>query len=140
MFELILRFPFLFFALPPDNQEITTLGEDAKVRKIPENLLVVLRVLEGPEPGKGYQITEAPLTIGRDNICSITINDPRMSRQHAVIYYYHPDFFIKDLGSTNGTFVNERMVKQTRLKNGDQIRMGGTLFEIIITKLSEDQK
>ena len=139
MLELTFRFPFLLFALPPDNQEITTLGEDAKVGKIPEDFLVVLRMLEGPEPGKGYQITETPLTIGRDNLCTITINDPRMSRQHAVIYYYHPDFFLKDLGSTNGTFVNDRLVKQARLKSGDRIRMGGTLFEFIMSKLSEDK-
>ncbi len=135
--EGILIFPFLLFALPPDEQEITTLGDDAKIRKIPDDLLVVLRIIEGPEPGKGFQISQTPITIGRDNICTITINDPRMSRQHAVLYYYHPDFFLKDLGSTNGTFVNDRRIKQAQIKNGDKIRMGGTLFEFIMSKLEE---
>ena len=135
--EGILIFPFLLFALPPDEQEITTLGDDAKVKKIPDDLLVVLRIIEGPEPGKGFQISQTPITIGRDNICTITINDPRMSRQHAVLYYYHPDFFLKDLGSTNGTFVNDRRIKQAQIKNGDKIRMGGTLFEFIMSKLEE---
>jgi len=130
-----LSLPWFLFALPPDEQGITTLEDDAKVRQVPENLVVLLRVVQGAEQGRGYQITETPLTIGRDKLCGISINDTRMSRQHAGIYYLAPDFFVKDLGSTNGVFVNNKKVKQTRLASGDRIQMGGTIFEFIVSKL-----
>jgi pSer/pThr/pTyr-binding forkhead associated (FHA) protein len=129
------RLPLIFFALPPSNEEITTLGDESKVHQIPDNLVVLLRVLQGAEQGKGYQIHETPLTIGRDKICSISINDTRLSRQHAGIYFLAPDFFIKDLASTNGVFVNARKVKQIKLNSGDQIQMGSTLFEFIVSRL-----
>jgi pSer/pThr/pTyr-binding forkhead associated (FHA) protein len=134
------RLPWLWFAIPPVNEEITTLGDESKVHQIPEDLVVLLRVLQGAELGKGYQITETPLTIGRDKICTISINDSRLSRQHAGIYYLGPDFFIKDLASTNGVFVNARKVKQIKLNSGDQVQMGSTLFEFIVSKLSGAKK
>ena len=136
MVEMSLSWRWLLFALPPDKQEITSLGEDAKVKKLPDDLLVLLRVIEGAEPGKGYQINEMPITIGRDKICKIMVNDSKMSRQHAGIYYYSPDFFIKDLASTNGTLVNDKPVKQARLRSGDRIKLGGTVFEFIVSKMS----
>lgn len=129
------RLPMFLFALPPDNEEITTLGDESKVRQIPDELVVLLRVMQGPEQGKGYQITETPLTVGRDKICTISINDTRMSRQHAGIYYMAPDFFLKDLASTNGVFVNGKKVKQAKLNSGDQVQMGSALFEFIVSKL-----
>ena len=132
---ITLRLPWMFFAMPPDEKEITTLGDDAKVHKVPDDLLVLLRVVQGAEPGKGYQITQTPLTIGRDKICTISINDSRMSRQHAAFYYLVPDFFVKDLASTNGVMVNGRKIKQVKLNSGDQILMGGTMFEFIISRL-----
>jgi len=137
--EGIMRLPALLFALPPDEKEITTLGDDAKVHQVPEDLLVVLRVVQGPEPGKGYQITETPLTIGRDQLCSISINDSRMSRQHGAVYYLAPDFYVKDLVSTNGVFVNGNKIKHCQLSNGDRIQLGGTVFEFIISKLAEEK-
>lgn len=62
-----------------------------------------------------------------------------MSRQHAVILFYAPDFFIKDLASTNGTYLNDKPIKQARLKSGDKIQMGQTIFEFIVSKLEESK-
>jgi pSer/pThr/pTyr-binding forkhead associated (FHA) protein len=137
MNEMVIQLPVLAFVLATDDQGITTLDKAAKVQKTPPDIVVMLRVLEGPDAGKSFQIYETPATIGRDKICTISIKDSRMSRQHAAIFYYAPDFFLKDLASTNGTFLEDKQVKQARLKNGDKIRMGQTLFEFIVSKLSE---
>ncbi len=118
-----------------DKQEITTLGDEAKVRDIPEDIMVMLRVKKGAEPGRGYQITKTPVSIGRDTLSNISINDTRMSRQHAALFFLPPDFYLKDLGSTNGTYVNNKRIKQATLKNGDLVRIGNTEFEFIVSEV-----
>lgn len=65
-----------------------------------------LRLQKGPEPGKVYPLMSASLTIGRDPMAEITINDPEVSRQHARLSRTLSGYRIQDLGSTNGTFVD----------------------------------
>jgi pSer/pThr/pTyr-binding forkhead associated (FHA) protein len=115
------------------DQEITLLGDDAKAKDLPEGMMVMLRVVEGEEKGKGYPISKVPASLGRDSLCDISISDTRMSRQHAMIFFYAPNFFLKDLGSTNGTFVNDKRIKQAEIKNGDQVKVGGTRLEFIVS-------
>ncbi len=67
------------------------------------------------------------LTIGRDMGCSIRIDDPLVSRKHALIEFVSDRAFIKDLGSTNATYVNKNPLKpgeQKRLRKGDIIKIG----------------
>ncbi len=80
---------------------------------------------------KGDQEKEFPLkgdlvTIGRgpDNSCSL--EDQVVSRHHAEISAKGPDFLIKDLGSSNGTWVNRERIETHRLVDGDEIKIGGT--------------
>jgi len=118
---------------PLDDQEITTLGDEAKAKEIPEGMMVMLRVVEGQEAGKGYPVHKVPVTLGRDAISDISITDTRMSRQHAMLFFYSPDFYLKDLGSTNGTFVNDKRIKQAIIKNGDKVKVGSTVLEFIVS-------
>jgi len=122
---------------PVDDQEITTLGQDAKAREVPEGMMVMLRVLEGQEVGRGYPIHKTPVSLGRDALCDVSILDSRMSRQHAMLLYFQPDFFIKDLGSTNGSFVNDKRIKQALIKNGDHLKLGSTVLEFIVSRTDE---
>lgn len=124
---------------PVDDQEITTLGQDAKAREVPEGMMVMLRVLEGQEVGRGYPIHKVPVSLGRDALCDVSILDSRMSRQHAMLFYYQPDFYLKDLGSTNGSFVNDKRIKQALIKNGDKIKLGSTLLEFIVSSTEAAQ-
>ena len=139
MSEMTMRLPWVCFALSTDDQGVTSLGDEAKVQKLSDDLVVMLRVVSGAEPGKGYQIRQTPATIGRDRICAISVKDARMSRQHAAIFYLAPDFFIKDMASTNGTFLNDKPITQAKLKSGDRVRLGGTVFEFIVSKLGEGE-
>ena len=116
-----------------DEQEITTLGEEAKAKEIPEGMMVMLRVVEGQEVGKGYPVHKVPATLGRDELSDISISDTRMSRQHAMLFYFAPSFYLKDLGSTNGTFVNDKRIKQAAIKNADKIKLGNTVLEFIVS-------
>ena len=118
---------------PVDQQEITTLGDEAKAREVPEGMMVMLRVLEGQEVGRGYPINKTPVSLGRDTLCDIAILDQRMSRQHAMLFYFQPDFYLKDLGSTNGSFVNDKRIKQALIKNGDHLKVGATVLEFIVS-------
>ena len=78
-----------------------------------------------------YQLTEAVTVIGRSRRCDIVLTDANVSRQHAEIRKQDDGFMLLDLGSTNGTRVNRRDVKQVVLQHGDRIELGTTelLFE-----------
>ena len=78
-----------------------------------------------------YQLTEPVTVIGRSRRCAIVLTDPNVSRQHAEIRKQDDGFMLLDLGSTNGTRVNRRDVKQVVLQHGDRIELGTTelLFE-----------
>lgn len=73
---------------------------------------------------------EKTIIIGRDKSCNITLNDPLVSRRHAKITVIEgKKFYIEDLNSTNGTYVNNNPIlkgKKILLKKNDKIRMGST--------------
>lgn len=68
-------------------------------------------------------------TIGRSNKSNITIKDPFISKKHAKIVKEDNEYFIIDLDSANGTFVNEEQILDAvRLKNSDNIKIGNINF------------
>ena len=64
------------------------------------------------------------LTIGRQSDCDVVLNLARVSRQHARIERRGDDFWLRDLGSTNGTLLAGRRIDEHPLQNGDTIRIG----------------
>lgn len=72
------------------------------------------------------------ITIGRANTCELTLNDSKASRQHARITQQQDDYWIEDLGSSNGVFVNDKRISTvTRLTPGDQILIGDSRLEVV---------
>ena len=72
------------------------------------------------------------LTIGRSPSVSIPIDDKTLSREHTQVYVQGNRYFVRDLGSKNGTYLNNQLVKQpTPLKHGDRIRVGSASFMIL---------
>ena len=65
----------------------------------------------------------------------IIINDPETSRKHCAIDIYENKFVIRDLESTNGTFINDTRVKEDLLKEGDRIRIGNTLLTFVVKSI-----
>ena len=83
--------------------------------------------LEAPT-GERHLLTNEPLTFGRLPECDVTVNDPNVSRRHAEVRAEGAFFVVTDLGSTNGTLVNDRPVATRRLVDGDVVGVGATRF------------
>ena len=85
-----------------------------------------------------YGIKENTL-IGRSKKCDIYVKDPFMSKENTQIYLHDGKFYIKDLESTNGTFVNGKQLldKPAKLKDSDKITIGGVDFLFVDTFVPE---
>lgn len=83
--------------------------------------------------GRRVALGSEDFTIGRMPGCSLVIEDPRVSRNHAAVVVIDGIAYIRDLGSTNGTFVNgQRVTKETPLRSGDDIKVGGSEIAYLI--------
>jgi len=90
--------------------------------------MILLRAKEGTCKGMVFKIEKDSVVLGRETECDIQIPDQGVSRRHAEIYRIGEMYFIRDLGSRNGTFVNEEQVAEEMLRNGDSIRIGATVL------------
>ena len=88
-----------------------------------QNLVTVV-VVEGPATGTEVVVDRGGMVIGRNAGADISLPDDALSGVHAAIELGLAGFRIRDLGSTNGTFVNGSQVQATDLKNGDRITLG----------------
>jgi Inner membrane component of T3SS, cytoplasmic domain/Domain of unknown function (DUF4389) len=87
-----------------------------------------LVIVEGPDAGKEFDVS-ASTTVGREG--DVVLNDSEVSRRHATLSFDGSAVTVADLGSTNGTFVNEERVDAARqLGPGDRLRIGTTVFEL----------
>ncbi len=87
--------------------------------------------LRGPQ-GE-WELREAVTVLGRSRRCGIVLTDPNVSREHAEVRRQGDGFMLRDLGSTNGTRLNRRDVKQAVLQHGDRIELGTT--ELVFERL-----
>lgn len=86
----------------------------------------------GPEIGKRYAINEAELTVGRDFGNTIIVDLDNVSRRHCQFSNRDGKVFLSDLGSTNGTFLNDDDVaRETVLRSGDLVKVGGAIFKFL---------
>ena len=85
---------------------------------------ITLRILDGSDRGKVFDDIPVPITIGREEGNSIQLNDDRISRFHLKIQRDHEDIVLTDLGSTNGSRVNNEEVHLRILRHGDLISVG----------------
>ena len=75
-----------------------------------------------------FELSERPITVGRSPEADVVILDEKASRIHCGIRLWDGEFYVKDLKSRNGTYVNDQRVDVAKLKSGDRIRVGGILF------------
>jgi pSer/pThr/pTyr-binding forkhead associated (FHA) protein len=89
-----------------------------------------LAVTAGVGAGRLLELGEGRFVIGRDASCDLTVDDPKVSGEHAEIIRSGSSFVLRDLGSTNGTYVNgERVDGRRRLHEGDRLQIGDTELE-----------
>lgn len=86
---------------------------------------IALTALEGGEKDRVYQISRSVTVIGRAD-GEIRLADPRVSSRHAQVELVDGEAWLRDLGSTNGTYVNGKRIELARLKHLDEVSVGGT--------------
>jgi len=90
-----------------------------------------LLVMTGPQQGCSYAIIMDSFAIGRDSGNQLSLTDGSASREHCVILRQGDDFVIRDLGSFNGTLVNDARVTERVLVHGDWIKIGRSLLQFL---------
>jgi len=88
-----------------------------------------LILIEEGKPSKAFRLSKDRVIIGRLAESDIVLADPGASRRHAEVRRHDGEFVIADLGSTNGTMVNESTVGEQALEEGDRITIGKTVLE-----------
>ena len=78
--------------------------------------------------GNQYEIVDSEIAMGRSQQCHVVLEDRRSSRKHSLIRREGKKYFIKDLGSANGTLLNGDRVDEQELQSGDEIQIGDTKF------------
>ncbi len=96
-----------------------------------------LAVLEGLDSGRIFTIDRPRTVVGRGE-ADIVINDSEISRQHAAIEVHGARVLVRDMGSTNGVFVNDVKVSQAELENRGEFRLGGTRLMLIVADQESD--
>jgi pSer/pThr/pTyr-binding forkhead associated (FHA) protein len=79
--------------------------------------------IDGPQRGELYTLSQQSL-VGTDPTCQVVLTDQYMSTKHAEVKVEKGVWIVRDLGSTNGTYVNDQRISQRELVDGDFIRFG----------------
>ena len=112
--------------LPPSvvaaAQAMAADGESGTTRVRAAAPKFVLRGVSGNTFGKMYGVT-GPMTIGRSAECDIAIPVEEISRRHALVKPGPSGLQVEDLGSSNGTFINNKRVQSGQLNPGDELRL-----------------
>jgi ABC-2 type transport system ATP-binding protein len=92
---------------------------------------VRLRVVQGPDAGEIFTL-EGTTVLGRDPASDLVVEDDQVSRRHLLLTLRDSGAVVMDLGSSNGTFINDELVvAEQRLGPGDRLRVGTTVLEIV---------
>jgi hypothetical protein len=97
-----------------------------------------LVVIEGESPGRRIAIGPAPTVIGRSTGVDLQIRDPTVSRHHCVVWCTVGRCWVRDLGSTNQTRVNNRQSLVTEIAEGDVLVVGQTTLMLTRVRAGEN--
>ncbi len=104
----------------------------SKISERPVNRDAALVVIHGLDLGRKYDLVKTNTIVGRSSKATIQIDQESVSRQHAKFNNDNGRVSVEDLGSTNGTYVNDEQVGGVfALRNGDLLKIGRTIFKFI---------
>lgn len=124
----IALYAFLGWALWTLLQEFKQQGDKLALQKKP---VITLYTQIGRDMENARQFLQPEIMIGRDPNCDIAIMDEALSARHARLTHHHGQWWLEDLNSTNGTFLNrEKLTTAAVVITGDQFKCGNTVFGI----------
>lgn len=106
---------------------------------LPRDRRYSLAVILGADAGKVFRIDKPRVVLGRGAGCDIQLTDSEVSRRHAMLEIRGEEVSIKDLGSTNGTFVDGVKVNQATLESQQEFSLGTTTLMLIITEVRDSE-
>lgn len=103
----------------------------SKPRKTPRGTPTRLQVVEGPNAGQSAPLGDGPILLGRGTDAAIRLDDDYVSTRHARFATNGEQWFVEDLGSTNGTYLgSQRITTPIPIGLGIQVRLGKTIVEL----------
>jgi len=110
---------------------ITPLDEIKIAKEQAEDCLVVIYSSDPRNYGKRFVLLAEGLTAGRGSENAIVLENDSVSRRHARFEKRGRNWYVVDLESTNGTYVNDEQVKELQLRRGDQVKVGDTIVKYL---------
>jgi pSer/pThr/pTyr-binding forkhead associated (FHA) protein len=104
------------------------------LRTLPDDAATLV-VRTGPQAGARFELASIVTRLGRHPESEISLDDISVSRRHAEIERQAQEYVLRDMGSLNGTYVNQRRVDSTVLQQGDEILIGR--FRLIFLEPNE---
>ncbi len=119
--------------MPPKESEtvVTVVTQAMRDDQLGEQGTPCLVVFYGKNLGKRYFLDRPEQILGRSDSVSIQVDQESVSRQHAKITAQSGRAWVADMGSTNGTFINEQRTSEGELRDGDLLRIGQTIFKYL---------
>jgi len=111
------------------NKTVVTVVSRVSEKPVAKEACLV--VIYGLDLGKKHNLGQPALTIGRSSKTDIQIDQESVSRSHAKIINTGKAILLRDLGSTNGTYVNDELIDEYVLRDGDFIKIGRTIFKFL---------
>ena len=131
------RTPVQPAAAKPEAGSATISGGDAArmgLLQLPKDKRFSLAVIQGAATGQIFPISKTRTVIGRSG-ADINLDDPESSRQHAALEIVGDVAILRDLGSTNGTWIELDRIEQHQLGNQQEFRIGSHVLMFIVTEV-----
>lgn len=128
------------FVLDPTRKKVprvvSQVSPEGHLLIIPANIEMSLKVIEGEEKGTVFPVSKPRFLIGRTN-GDVNLNDDRISRVHCAMESSADGVLLRDLESTNGTFVDDKRIESVPLQDGSVFKVGNHVLQLVVVKREE---
>ncbi len=129
----VLLYAFLGWALYTIWHDLKQQSEAMATRQAPSLSLELKSELASDADAQLHSFAKTEIVLGRSPACDLTLDDKTISARHARCVYHHGQWWLEDLGSTNGTFINGETVEASVvITDGDELRLGSVAVMVKI--------